>query len=226
MAGQQTWADQEPPTGTQDDAATDAGPEPPGGPGPSGVRDGALARIGLTDDLYHVEQALVRNRYTVTDRAGNEVLEATQKLFKLKEEFHFKDPDGRLVATVQAEKMLDIAGDYTMTDAGTGAPIVVLEKEFSLFRHHWRIKDPQTGQVWANVRSRSKWLDFLRHLSSLFSVIPYTYDIETPDGRPVGEIHEHFSFRDRYDVEIRDTNGIPREGLVAAAIAVDALEGR
>lgn len=187
--------------------------------------DGVIQGIDLTDDWYHVEQNLVRNAYTVTDRNGDEVLSTKQRLFKLKEEFPFKDADGNDVFHVQAESILDVAGDYTITDAATGATVAVLDKQFTLFHHAWKIRDPE-GEVVAEIESESKALDFLRHMVSIFYFLPYTYEITAPDGSPIGTIEEHFSFRDKYDVEITDSGDVPKEAIVAAAICVDALENR
>jgi hypothetical protein len=40
----------------------------------------------------------------------------------------------------------------------------------------------------------------------------------------MGSIHERFSLRDIFDVRVEDTGDVPREAIVAAACAIDALE--
>jgi len=181
--------------------------------------------VDLTDDEYHVAQSLIRNKFKVTDTDGTLVLRAKQKLFKMKEEFPFVDADGNEVFTVKAEGILDVAGDYTITEAGSGDPIAVLGKEFTLFKHEWTVKDPETNEVWAEIESRSALIQALRGLVSLFALLPHKYTIEAPDGRHIGSIDGKFSIRDRYDIHIDDPGDVPKEALVAAAIAVDALEG-
>jgi uncharacterized protein YxjI len=184
-----------------------------------------IAGIDLTDDTYHVAQSLIRNKFKVTDTDGNLVLRAKQKLFKMKEEFPFVDADGTEVFTVKAEGILDVAGDYTIVEAGTDDPIAVLGKNFTLLKHEWTVKDPETNEVWAEIESRSAVVELLRGLLEIFSLLPHKYTIETPAGGHVGSIEGKLSIRDRYDIHIDDPGDVPREALVAAAIAVDALEG-
>lgn len=195
----------------------------------SGTRqdDDLFAGIDLTDDYYRVEQNLVRNKYTVYDRHDQPVLKGKQELFKLREAFPFIRPDGDWddpVFTVRAKQILDIAGDYEVVDAGTGEVVLVLEKKFTFFHHKWAVRSPQ-GDVLARAESTSALLDLLRSISSFFALIPYTYEIKTEDGRKVGEIKEHFSIRDKFDVRIHDSGDVPKESLVVAAILIDALEG-
>lgn len=193
-----------------------------------GIKQQAVDRLeaaGLDGDAFRVEQHLIRNKYTVYDGDGQEVLKGKQKLFKLKEEFPFTTPDDQPVFTVKAQKMLDLAGDYVILDADTEEPLIVLRKRFTFFHHAWRIVDADTGEILAHVESQSKLLDVLRGLISLFTLFPYTYNITTPQGEPMGQIREHFSLRDKYDISLQDTKGIPRGALVAACIVIDALEG-
>jgi uncharacterized protein YxjI len=188
-------------------------------------RTDVIAGVDLTDDEYHVAQSLIRNKFKVTDTDGNLVLRAKQKLFKMKEEFPFVDADGNEVFTVKAQKVLDVAGDYSIVESGSEDPIAVLGKNFTLFKHEWTVKDPDTDQVWAEIESRSALVEFLRGLIGLFALLPHKYTIETPDGGHIGSIEGQFSIRDRYDIKIDDAGEIPKEAIVAAAIAVDALEG-
>jgi uncharacterized protein YxjI len=189
------------------------------------TRTDVIGGIDLTDDTYHVAQSLIRNKFKVTDTDGNVVLRAKQKLFKMKEEFPFVDADGNEVFTVKAQNLLDVAGDYTIVEAGTEDPIAVLGKNFTLLKHEWTVKDPETDEVWAEIESRSAVVELLRGLVSLFALLPHRYTIETRDGAHIGSIEGKLSIRDRYDINIDDSGDIPKEALVAAAIAVDALEG-
>ena len=181
--------------------------------------------VDLTDDEYHVAQSLIRNKFKVTDTDGNLVLRAKQKLFKMKEEFPFVDGDGDDVFTVKAEGVLDIAGDYTIVEAGSEDPIAVLGKNFTLLKHEWTVKDPDSSDVWAEIESRSALFQLLRGFVPFGGLIPHSYTIETPAGGSIGAIEGRLSIRDRYDIEIDEPGDVPREALVAAAIAVDALEG-
>ncbi|MFB6208152.1 MAG: LURP-one-related/scramblase family protein [Candidatus Nanohaloarchaea archaeon] len=188
------------------------------------MAEDTLKRVELTDDEYTVKQKLVRNRYQVFDTDNELVLEAAQKLFKMKEDFRFKNADGEPAFRVQAEKRLDFSGDYTITDEETGDVVAVLNKNFTFFRHRWNIKTPEGEEV-AVVRSRSLLLDVLRAFSDILSFLPHKYSIETVDGEEIGEIEGKFAIRDQYTIRIEDARGLPRESLIAAAITVDALEG-
>jgi uncharacterized protein YxjI len=187
-------------------------------------QEGVLSGVDLTDERYTVEQAYVRNKYEVYDEAGELVLRAKQKLFKMKEEFPFVDADDRPVFTVKASGIIDIAGDYSIVDESTGETVAVLDTNFTLLKHVWQVRDPE-GVELARIESRSAAIEFLRGLTVLSAIIPHKYDITGPDGRQLGSIEGQLSIRDRYDITIRETGDAPREALVAAAIAIDALEG-
>ena len=186
-------------------------------------REGVLSRVDLTGERYTVEQAYVRNKYQVFEN-GELVLRAKQKLFRMREEFPFVDADGEPVFTVTAGGVLDIAGDYSVVDEATGETVTVLDKNFTLLRHVWQVRDPD-GVELARIESRSAALEFLRGLSVLTAIIPHRYDITGPGGTQYGSIEGQLSVRDRYDITVQETGDAPREALVAAAIAIDALEG-
>lgn len=189
------------------------------------ARTDVVAGVDLSADSYTVKQSLIRNKYAVYGPDGEVVLRAKQKIGKLKEEFPFTDADGDVVFRVKAGGILDIAGDYTLTDEASGEPIAVLEKQFTFLKHVWRIRDPDTDELLATVESGSVLLELLRNVSTLASFLPHSYVIEGPDGERFGEIQGQFSVRDRYDLTVRASGDAPKEALVAACVAVDALEG-
>jgi len=80
--------------------------------------------------------------------AGNVVLRGKQKMFKLKEEFPFVTGDDDDAFSVKAGGIMDIAGNYAITDAGTGEEVVVLDEDYSLLAENWTIRDPDTGRRW------------------------------------------------------------------------------
>ncbi|MCJ7450400.1 MAG: hypothetical protein MUP58_01530 [Candidatus Nanohaloarchaeota archaeon QJJ-9] len=195
---------------------------------PRNQGSGSITGIKLTDDSYFVKQHMVRNKYEVYDSTKeNLVLKAKQKLFKMKEEIPFTDSEGREVFSIKAHNILDIAGDYALVDKrqGQDRTLAVLKKDFTFFRHKWRIKDPEGNEL-AKVTSRSFAFDVLRTFSSLFNLLPFKYTIEAGNGARVGTIKEKLSFKDKYWVRIEETGSLPKETLIASAIAVDALEGR
>ncbi|SHH09098.1 LURP-one-related/scramblase family protein [Halobaculum gomorrense] len=188
-------------------------------------RTSDIAGVELTDDSYTVVQGLVRNTYRAEDAAGNVVLRGTQKLFKLKEEFPFVDADGTDVFTVSAAGMLDIAGNYVLTDSQTGEDVVVLDNDFSLLRDGWTIRDAETGTALAEIASRGAAVTVARNVLPFGHWIPHRYEITDADGTHVGRIDGRFSLKDTYDITIDDATGVPKEPVVAAAMVIDAIQG-
>jgi uncharacterized protein YxjI len=184
----------------------------------------ALSRIDFSDNSYTVKQRAVRNAYKVYNSTDEEVLQTKQKLFKMKEEFPFKDPEGNDVFSVKAENIMDIAGDYVITDSETGEKIAVLKKNFSVFVHSWEIEDGE-GQSIASIESRGKIFGVVRTLSDIADLLPHKYSIRSPHGNEIGEIKQSFTLiKDRYEIELNE--GIEnKEVILAAAITIDALEG-
>lgn len=195
----------------------------PSGPG-ANTYD--ISTVDLTDDRYEVKQSAIRNKYTVRDSAGNVVLRGKQKMFKLKEEFPFVTGDGEDAFSVKAGGIMDVAGNYTIRDAGTDDEVVVLDEDFSLFVENWTVRDPDTGEVLATIQSKSKLLSALRHLISVANFIPNKYEIFDADGNHVGDIEGKFSLRDAYTVSIDDASGVPKEAVIASACILDALENQ
>ncbi|EMA38438.1 LURP-one-related/scramblase family protein [Halococcus hamelinensis] len=187
--------------------------------------DDVLAGIELTDDEYRVVQSLVRNKYRAYDSTGDVVLKGSQKMFRLKEEFPFVGPDGDPVFTVTAGGILDVAGNYTLTDDVTGEPVVVLDRQWTMLTDKWTLRDPDDESVIARIESGSMLADLLRYATDLFSFIPHSYEITDAGGGHVGSIDGRFSLRDEYTVRIDDASDVPKEAVVAAAMVIDAIEG-
>ena len=186
----------------------------------SGTYD--ISTLQLDDDRYEVRQSLVRNKYAARDSAGNVVLRGKQKMLKMKEQFPFVTGDGDPAFTVKAGGILDVAGNYSLVDDGTGEEVVVLDDKFTLLTDQWRVRDPDSGEVLATIRSRSKVLSLLRHW---LDFIPHKYEIVDAEGDHAGRVDGQFSIRDKYTVEIDDASDVPKEAVVAAAMVIDAIEG-
>ncbi|MFB6245593.1 MAG: LURP-one-related/scramblase family protein [Candidatus Nanohaloarchaea archaeon] len=179
--------------------------------------------LDFDDNEYIIKQSLIRNKFSVEDSAGNTVLKSRQKMFKMKEEFPFKDPDGNVVFRAKAEQLMDFAGDYSLVDEESGETFAILGKKFTFFKHVWKIKHPESGEELARIESSSTLVEVLRTFSDVASLIPHSYTI-TSDGEKVGEIKGKFSLRDTYVLRLDQDLPVDRETVVAAAIAVDALE--
>ena len=185
-----------------------------------------ISTVSLTDDRYEVKQSLVRNKYAVRDSAGDVVLRGKQKMFKLKEEFPFVTGDDEDAFSVKAGGIVDIGGNYAIVDAGTGEEVVVLDEDYSLFVENWTVRDPDSGEALATIKSKNKLLSGLRHLVGAANLIPNKYEIFDADGGHVGDIEGQFSMRDAYTVTIDDASGVPKEAVIAAACILDALENQ
>ena len=185
-----------------------------------------ISTVDLSDDRYEVKQSMVRNKYTVRDSAGDVVLRGKQKMFKLKEEFPFVTGDDEDAFSVKAGGIMDIGGNYAIVDAGTGEEVVVLDEDYSLFVENWTIRDPDTGEALATIKSKNKLLSGLRHLVGAANLIPNKYEIFDAAGGHVGDIEGQFSLRDAYTVTVDDASDVPKEAVVAAACVLDALENQ
>jgi uncharacterized protein YxjI len=185
----------------------------------------SFSTIDLHDDRYTVEQSLIRNKYRAEDSSGSLVLRGKQKLFKLKEEFPFVDGNGEEVFRVKAGSMIDVAGNYLLTDAGTGEPVVVLDNDFSILQDTWRVRDAETEALLARIDSRGAAVTLARALVPVVGpLIPHRYEITDGDGRHVGRIDGELSVRDRYQIVVDDASTVPREAVVAAAMVIDAIQ--
>ena len=185
-----------------------------------------ISTVDLNDDHYEVKQSMIRNKYVVRDSAGDVVLRGKQKMFKMKEEFPFVTGDDEDAFSVKAGSIMDIAGNYTITDSGTGEEVVVLDEDYSLFVENWTVRDPDTGEALATIKSKNKLLSALRHLFSAANLVPNKYEIFDADGGHVGDIEGKFSMRDAYTVTIDDASDVPKEAVIAAACILDALENK
>lgn len=185
----------------------------------------SISRIDFNDSEYTVKQNLVRNKYTVSDSSGNVVLKAKQKMFRMKEEFPFTDPEGNVIFRIKAKKMLDIAGDYAIIDEESGDTVAILEKKFTLLKHVWRIRKPDSDEVIAKIESGSAFIELLRSISEIMSLLPHSYTIEDAESEQIGSIEGKFSLKDTYRVSINDPEQPYREAIIAAAVTIDALEG-
>jgi uncharacterized protein YxjI len=181
--------------------------------------------IELTDDRYTVVQSLIRNKYKAMDASGDIVLRGKQKMFKMKEEFPFTDGDGTDVFTVKAGGIIDVAGNYVLSDAQTGEDLVVLDNDYSILQDTWKIRDAETEAKLAEINSRGAMTTLARNLLPLGWLIPHKYEITDQSGDHVGSIEGQFSLKDTYEITIDDASDVPKEPVVAAAMVIDAIQG-
>ncbi|QLH84762.1 LURP-one-related/scramblase family protein [Halosimplex pelagicum] len=184
-----------------------------------------IAGIELGDDSYTVEQSLIRNKYKAMDAAGNVVLRGKQKMLKMKEEFPFTDGNDNEVFTVKAGGIIDVAGNYVLSDAQTGEDLVILDNDYSLLQDTWKIRDARDESKLAEINSRGALVTLARNVVPFGGWIPHKYEITDLDGNHVGSIDGQLSLKDRYEVTIDDASSVPKEPVVAAAMVIDAIQG-
>ncbi|PSP73253.1 hypothetical protein BRC86_09950 [Halobacteriales archaeon QS_3_64_16] len=186
-------------------------------------RTDVIGGLDLTSDRYVIKQSYIRSKYRVEDDAGNTVLKGKKKRFKIREEFPFTDPDGNVVFRVKAANVFDVAGNYTLIDETSGDAFAVIEKAYTLFKHVYRIRSPD-GQLLATIESESALIMAAKGYIGVLGLLPHSYSITGPESSRIGTIKEKFSLRDTFVVEVGETGEAPREAILAAAIAIDALE--
>jgi len=184
-----------------------------------------LSGVDLIDDEYEIEQSLVRNKYEAYDSEGTLVFKGKQKMFKLKEQFPFVDADGEDLFTVSAEGILDTAGDYTLVDDRRDEPVVSLDRDYSWFNDHWKIRHPKNEALIAEIELKSTVTEVARRFVPFAGFIPHKYEIRDVDGNQIGAIEGQMSMKDRYTITVEDTSDVPRDAVVAAAMVIDAIEG-
>jgi uncharacterized protein YxjI len=121
--------------------------------------------------------------------------------------------------------MLDVAGNYVLSDAQTGEEIVILDNDYSIFRDTWKIRDARTEAKIAEINSQGALVTVARNVVPFGGWIPHKYEITDVDGRHVGNIDGQFSLKDRYEITIDDASSVPKEAIIAAAMVIDAIQG-
>ncbi|WP_254823560.1 LURP-one-related/scramblase family protein [Haloglomus halophilum] len=193
--------------------------------GPETASKYDIQGIELSDDRYTVVQSLIRNKYKAMDASGNVVLRGKQKMFKMKEEFPFTDGDGTDVFTVKAGGIIDVAGNYVLSDAQTGEDLVILDNDYSILQDTWTIRDAETEAALAKIDSRGAATTIARNVLPFGELIPHKYEITDASGNHVGSIAGQFSLKDTYEITIDDASDVPKEPIIAAAMVIDAIQG-
>lgn len=188
--------------------------------------ENTIESVDLTDDSYVVEQSLIRNKYKALDSTGEIVIRGEQKMLKMKEEFPFVDPQGNNVFTVKAGGILDVAGNYAIIDSATDETVAILDNDYSILQDTWKIRDGETESLIAKIESRGAAVTIARNaIPFVGPLIPHKYEITDGNGYHVGSIDGQLSFKDRYEISIDDSSGVPKETVIAAAMVIDALQG-
>jgi uncharacterized protein YxjI len=184
-----------------------------------------ISGLELHDNTYEVQQALVRNKYKAMDARGNVVLRGKQKMFKMKEQFPFVGPDGQEVFEVNAGGIIDVAGNYVLTDSQTGQDLVILDNDYSALQDTWKIRDASDERKLAEINSRGAAVTLARNIIPFGGWIPHKYEITDAQGNHVGNIDGQLSLKDQYQITIDDASTVPKEPVIAAAMVIDSIQG-
>jgi uncharacterized protein YxjI len=184
-------------------------------------------RLDMFDaSRYEVRQKLrIGNKYNVYEKDTDDpILESAQKKFRLKEDFRFDDPDtGEERFRVKADSVLDVAASYDIVDSQSGDRIGSVKRSVkSFFKHEYALVDPD-GTVVAHVKEDSWMRAFLRR--NITTLIPFSYDIEGPDGERFGSVSEKFTpVRDKYTIDLSGDGRLDPRLAVIGTVVVDAIE--
>jgi len=204
----------------------------------------SFATLAAVDRLFVQQKfAPVANRYRVSTVApdgvspGELICQVRQKRMKIREEITFyADEDEQWpVLRLKARNVFEVRG-ITDVQLPDGSTIGVLRKVFgaSLLRSTWEVQDAG-GAVVAVARESSVPIAVLRrvwsqvpYLGDVPFMLPFHFDIATPDGRPLGTYRRLVSLRDRYllDLTADSQRLLDRRVALALTIALDALQDR
>lgn len=188
-----------------------------------------MAADPFSSDRYLVEQLIrpIANLYRVS-ADGRPVAFVRQKKLKIKEDLRFfeDEDETRELFRIKARSVFEVRGTYDVTGAEE-QPIGALQKDFvaSFGRSTWRALDAEGGVV-AVAREQNLVVAVLRRVADL--PLPFHFDIDSADGRRLGELRRAFSVRDRYDLDLTSDveRRLDRRLAVALAVALDALQDR
>ncbi|SFG63490.1 hypothetical protein SAMN04488063_2668 [Halopelagius inordinatus] len=172
---------------------------------------------------YEVRQKFgITTKYRVYED-DEPILESKKKKLRLKEDFRFTDADtGTERFRVKADSVLDIAAAYDIVDSETGERVGSVKRSaVSFLKHEYELLGPD-GQTVAYIREDSVLKAVIRRNVTTF--LPFEYNIESPAGESFGSIHESFSFRDKYQIDLADTTSVDPRLVVVGAVVIDAIE--
>lgn len=192
-------------------------------------------------NAYEVRQKMsIGNKYNIYEGTGDDaehILQAKQKILKMKEDFRFQDPETEEdVIRVTTDEVIDYKATYTIVDVRNDEIIGAVERlsSSSSLRQKWGLfeasEDDEAEQVGV-LKEDSLLKAFLRR--QVTGLIPIAFDIYEPekslskdgstDRDQIAEIEGAFSFRDKYTIEVEDDDLDPRLAVIGAAV-IDAIE--
>ncbi|MFD0153772.1 hypothetical protein ACWGQ4_34490 [Streptomyces sp. NPDC055721] len=188
--------------------------------------------------LVRQKVTMMANRYLVhtVGPDGEEaelVAFAHQKRMALKEHvtFYTDASQKQILFTFRARQVIDLGATYDVHGA-SGTRLGGFRKDFgaSLLRSTWHLnRAGEAQETTGQERNRTVGIlrrvwEFLPFTDLVPFVVPYHFDFAEA-GRPVMSVEKRFGLRDRYVVDIADTE-LDRRLAIAQAVALDALQSR
>jgi hypothetical protein len=193
----------------------------------TGPADGRFSHTHYT--IRRKVLKLVGGAFTVFDGAGNTVLFAEQKGFKLKEDIRlFTGPDmTEELVRIHARRALDISAVYDVIDGSTNQPIGALQRRGmkSVLQDEWWILGEGDAQVGTIVED-SMALALVRRF--LLNLIPQNFTV-TLNNAEVAHMRQQinpFVFKIDLDFSSDPDGRLDRRLAIAAGILMAAIEGR
>ena len=219
--------------------------KPPGqqGPSPFGTLQESAARSSAqntSSERFRHSTYLVRRKllklvgaaFYVDDPAGNVVLYANQKGFKLKEDIRLYTGEDMQVEllTIKARNWLDISAVYDVHDATNGEKVGALKRKGvkSMIQDEWVLLDVQEREI-GTIKEESLVLALIRRFIDLASFfLPQKYNATIGD-REVATFKQSknpFLIKIEVDFSSDSSNLLDRRLGLAAAIMISAIEGK
>lgn len=167
---------------------------------------------------------------SISDGAGNEVLYADLKPFKLKEDITLYTGSDKTnaVLSIKARQVLDFSATYDVTDSATGQKIGALQRKglkSTFLQDEWWVLDSMDNQI-GTIKEDSLLLALIRR--NITPLIPQKYTAEA-NGSLVGTFQQNFNpFTLKLSVDFsKDNTGILDRRLgIAAGVLLTTIEGR
>lgn len=205
----------------------------------SGEAHPILDRIAR-GDRFLVQQLFkaIGNEYRISVPAaessdeGEPLLFVKQKKLKIKEDIRFRtaqDADDHLFM-IKAKTVFEFRGRHEVLDSG-GATIGLIEKVFgkSLFRSHWRVRDPEGTELF-EAHEASWIIAVLRRFFApdwARAFIPFNFVLLRSGEQAATYKRVLGKLRDRYVLELGpQLEDVDRRLVLAFAVALDALQDR
>ena len=169
--------------------------------------------------------------FHVYDPAGQVVLFANMKAFKLKEDIRLYTGEDMQseVLLIKARRVLDVSSEYDVTDSQTGQRVGVLKRKGlkSLVRDEWIVMDTMDQQI-GTIREDSTTMALIRRFIPFANLIPQRYDGEIR-GTPVCTFKQNanpFVGKILLDFSADVSRLLDRRLGLAAAVLLCAIEGK